>query len=59
MEHDVPKKIFHSLKKGGIDGIILGRTEIPMIVKKKNYGLLLFAKTAIHARAAVNQALLK
>jgi aspartate/glutamate racemase len=59
MKHDVPKRIFQSLKKGGTEGIILGRTEIPMIVKKKNYGLLLFGKTAIRARAAVDQALLE
>jgi aspartate racemase len=54
---DVFRKIIGRLEGRGAQGIILGCTEIPLIVKQKDYGLPLFDTTALHARAAVELAL--
>lgn len=51
------KKIMDHLAVRGAEGIILGCTEIPLIVHQKDYGIPLFDTTAIHAKAAVSFAL--
>lgn len=45
------------LKRGGAEGIILGCTEIGLLVKETDTDALLFDTTAIHALAAVEKAL--
>ena len=55
------KKVFlnimETLKNEGVEGIILGCTEIPMLIKQKDFDLPLFDTTFIHAEAAVNYSL--
>lgn len=51
------KKVIDHLVKRGAQGIILGCTEIPLIVSQEDYEIPLFDTTAIHARAAVDFAL--
>jgi aspartate racemase len=41
----------------GAQGIVLGCTEIPLLVKQENCRLPLFDTTALHARAAVERSL--
>lgn len=45
------------LKLAGAQGIILGCTEIPMLIKQEDFNLPLFDTTLLHASAAVNFAL--
>jgi len=54
---DVFRKIIARLEGRGAQGIVLGCTEIPLIVKQKDYALPLFDTTDLHARAAVDLAL--
>jgi len=54
---EVFRKIIARLEGRGAQGIVLGCTEIPLIVKQKDYGLPLFDTTDLHARAAVELAL--
>jgi aspartate racemase len=54
---DVFRKIIGGLEARGAQGIVLGCTEIPLIVKQKDYALPLFDTTDLHARAAVDYAL--
>ena len=49
--------IMDKLRKQGAEGIVLGCTEIPLIIKDDDFDLPLFDTTAIHARAAVEFAL--
>jgi aspartate racemase len=51
------KKIISNLEERGAEGIILGCTEIPLIVKQENYEIFLYDTTTLHAEAAVNFAL--
>jgi aspartate racemase len=51
------RKIIGGLEGRGAQGIVLGCTEIPLIVKQKDYALPLFDTTDLHARAAVALAL--
>jgi aspartate racemase len=51
------RKIIGGLEARGAQGIILGCTEIPLIVKQKDYEIPLFDTTALHAEAAVGLAL--
>ncbi len=51
------QRIIASLEAGGAEGIILGCTEIPLLVEQRDYGLPLIDTTALHARAAVDLAL--
>lgn len=51
------KKIIAHLVARGAEGIILGCTEIPMLVDKRDYDIPLFDTTELHARAAVEYAL--
>lgn len=45
------------LKEGGAEGIVLGCTEIGLLIKETDTDALLFDTTAIHAVAAVEKAL--
>ena len=49
--------IMEKLRQKGVEGVILGCTELPLIIKDDDYDLPLFDTTAIHARAAVDFAL--
>jgi aspartate racemase len=49
--------IIGSLQDRGAEGIILGCTEIPLLVKQDEVGILLFDTTLLHAQAAVDMAL--
>ena len=51
------REIIARLETRGAQGIILGCTEIPLIVSQKDYRIPLFDTTAIHAEAAVDYAL--
>jgi aspartate racemase len=54
---EVFRGIIAGLEARGAQGIILGCTEIPLIVKQKDFAVPLFDTTALHARAAVELAL--
>jgi aspartate racemase len=47
-------KIIESLKAQGAQGVILGCTEIPLLVKSSNVDIPLFDTMTIHAQAAVD-----
>ncbi|MGQ9597291.1 MAG: aspartate/glutamate racemase family protein [Thermoproteota archaeon] len=51
------KKIIQNLVARGAKGIILGCTEIPLLVKQRDVKVLLFDTTTIHAISAVEYAL--
>ena len=50
-------RIINSLRERGGEGVILGCTEISLLIKDKDSPLELFDTTTIHARAAVDFAL--
>lgn len=50
-------EIMKKLQLKGAEGIILGCTEIPLIIQDNDFDLPLFNTTAIHAKAAVDFAL--
>jgi len=50
-------RIIASLEARGAEGIILGCTEIPLLVEQKDYQLPLIDTTTLHAKAAVDLAL--
>jgi len=54
---DAFRKIIGRLEARGAQGVILGCTEIPLIVKQADYALPLFDTTELHAKAAVAAAL--
>ncbi len=54
---DAFRSIINNLKSRGAQGIILGCTEIPLLVEQKDYDLPLYDTTALHSRAAVTLAL--
>jgi amino-acid racemase len=49
----VYERIIYQLAEEGAQGIILGCTEIPLLVKQQNMDVPLYDTTSIHARAAV------
>ncbi len=49
--------IIRKLAERGAEGVILGCTEIPLLVSEENAGLPLFDTTVIHAEAALKYAL--
>ncbi len=51
------QRIIISLKESGAEGVILGCTEFPLLVKPEDSALPTFDTTAIHAKAAVEFAL--
>jgi len=50
-------RIINNLVQRGAQGIILGCTEIPLLVQQKNVSVPIFDTTAIHARQVVEEAL--
>jgi aspartate racemase len=54
---DAYKSIIRDLHTRGAEGVILGCTEIPLLIRPEDYPLPLFDTTAIHAAAAVEWAL--
>lgn len=50
-------RVIDKLARQGAEGVILGCTEIPLLVQSKPGRMPLFDTTAIHARAAVDLAL--
>lgn len=51
------QKIIENLEKQGAEGVILGCTEIPLLIKQKDVKISVFDTTAIHAEKAVELAL--
>lgn len=51
------KDIIQNLVGRGAQGVILGCTEIPLIISQKDYEIPLYDTTALHAQAAVEFAL--
>jgi aspartate racemase len=51
------QSIIQNLVKRGAQGVILGCTEIPLIVRQEDYEIPLYDTTALHSRAAVDFAL--
>jgi len=51
------RKIIENLVRRGAEGVILGCTEIPLLVEQKDFETVLFDTTSLHARAAVEFAL--
>jgi aspartate racemase len=51
------KTIIGNLEARHTEGIILGCTEIPLIVKQEDYAIFLYDTTTLHAQAAVDFAL--
>lgn len=51
------KEIIRRLVSVGADGLILGCTEIPLLISQEDVGVPLFDTTAIHSKAAVAFAL--
>jgi len=54
---EIYKTIIQNLEKRGAEGIILGCTEIPLLISEKNVHIPLFDTTKIHAEKAVNWAI--
>ncbi|MBT8316121.1 MAG: aspartate/glutamate racemase family protein [Lutibacter sp.] len=54
---EVYKNIIHNLEKRGSQGVILGCTEIPLLIKEKDVTIPIFNTTKIHAEKAVEWAL--
>jgi len=50
-------KVIENLVSQGAQGVILGCTEIPLIVEQKDYSIPLFDTTKLHSKAAVDFAL--
>lgn len=53
------KKIIQNLVSNGAEGIILGCTEIPLLIKQEDVEVPLFDTTMLHAKAAVEYAIKK
>jgi aspartate racemase len=49
--------VIKNLQASGAQGVVLGCTEIPMLVKQSDVAIPIFDTTAIHAQAAVDLAL--
>ena len=57
ISHAYYLRVIDSLAKRGAEGIILGCTEIPLLVREKDHVLPLFDTATIHADAALEAAL--
>jgi aspartate racemase len=53
------KRIIGNLQEQGAEGVILGCTEIGLLIKPEDSIMPLFDTTMIHAQSAVNYALLE
>jgi aspartate racemase len=54
---DLFKRIIEDLQKQGAQGVILGCTEIPLLIKQKDVSIPVFDTTAIHVKGALKMAL--
>jgi len=54
---EVYQKVIKHLQESGAQGVILGCTEIPLLVKQSDVAIPVFDTTTIHAQAAVDWAL--
>ncbi len=52
------QRIIETLKQQGADSVILGCTEIGLLIQQANSSLPVFDSTEIHAKAAVDYALM-
>ena len=50
-------QIIEKMQKEGVEGVILGCTEIPLLIQQKHCGLPLFDTTTIHAESALQYAI--
>lgn len=50
-------RVVKKLKEKGAEGIVLGCTEIPLLIKEKDCGVRLYDTTLIHAEKALNYAI--
>ncbi len=50
-------RIINDLKGNGVEGVILGCTEIPLLIKQEDVSIPIFDTTRIHAEMAVEYAL--
>ena len=55
--HDYYLRVIETLAERGAEGIILGCTEIPLLVGERDHALPLFDTATIHADAALDTAL--
>jgi aspartate racemase len=53
------KRIIQELADQGAEGVILGCTEIPLLIQQKDVNITVFDTTVLHAQAAANFALNK
>ena len=53
------QQVIHSLKQQGCDAVVLGCTEIPLIISDANSALPTLDSTRLLARAALQRALLQ
>jgi len=51
------KRVIRELQLDGAEGVILGCTEIPLLIKESDVDIPIFDTTAIHTRAAVEHSL--
>lgn len=51
------KKVINNLRLKGAEGVVLGCTEIPLLIKQEDVGIPIFDTTTIHAVSAVEYAL--
>ena len=51
------KKIIKNLELNGAEGVVLGCTEIPLLIKQEDCDIPIFDTTTIHAKIAVKMAL--
>jgi aspartate racemase len=56
---EIFKEIIKNLNKNGAEGVILGCTEIPLLIKEKDTEIPIFDTTKLHAEKAVEFALLR
>lgn len=54
---NIYKKIIHNLKRRGAEGVILGCTEIPLLISDSDVNIPCFDTTTIHAEKAVEWAI--
>jgi aspartate racemase len=57
VSRDMLVQIILDLKGAGAQGVVLGCTELPLLIKPEDVDIPIFDTTAIHARKAVDQAL--
>ncbi len=50
------QEIIHNLQQKGAEGVILGCTEIPLLIKQEDVSIPIFDTTTIHAKKAVERA---